>query len=325
MSGVLLRRWVLLPVEALRAAMRSVASGDLDRQVPVQGPPEVAAIGSDAEAMRRRIVHELDSVRSATEALGQHSPVVVGLRRELEPTPLDPRPGLSVHGEVHAAHGVLAGDWWEAVPRADGTVCLVVADVSGHGAEACLVATRFKQRLRVLLRTDLDLLTGFSRAAEDLDDDVERFLSCVLVEVHPGSARLRWVNAGHPAALVVGRDGDEVTVRSLDPTGPLIGTSDEGWQIGETSLAEGELVLLMTDGVTEARAVGGDELGTAGVLHSLDPASLRDPAAAVARVIEAVRRHADDWRRDDVTCVAMRLDVPAARPGRPGPRDRAEV
>lgn len=309
-AGLLLRRWVLVPVESLRSGMRAVASGHLDRRVTVQGPPEVVAISEDAEAMRRRIVSELDAARSATEALSQHSPVVVGLRRELEDDNDGELPGLVVHGEVHAAQGVLAGDWWESVQRPDGTVCVVVADVSGHGAEACLVAARFKSRLTVLLRSDLDLGTAFGLAAHDLDDDAERFVSCALVEVTPGEPRLRWINAGHPGAVVVGARNGRSHSRSLEPTGPVIGAGYDGWLVETTALSTDDLVLLVTDGVTEARDPDRGELGIAGVLGTLGHAGSWQPRDAVDAVVEAVRSHAHDWRRDDVTCVALRLATP---------------
>src|SRR3954451_1742433 len=83
LSAFLLREWVLVPVQRLRARMRTVADGTLEDEVLVDGPPEVVAIARDAESMRRRILSELDTSRAATEALSQHSPVVAGLRREL--------------------------------------------------------------------------------------------------------------------------------------------------------------------------------------------------------------------------------------------------
>ena len=81
LGAFLMRRWVLAPVNRLRERMRRVAGGDLDQEVLVDGPEEVAAIARDAENMRRRIVAELDATRGATEALPQHSPVVSGAAR----------------------------------------------------------------------------------------------------------------------------------------------------------------------------------------------------------------------------------------------------
>ena len=316
-SGLLLRRWVLLPVERLLASMRVVAQGDVSRPVVATGPFEVAAIGQGAAAMRRRIVAELDAARSATEALVQHSPLVAGLQRELSPSPFDDLDGVVVHGVLHAAEGVLAGDWWDVVRRPDGRVVLLVADVSGHGPDACLVAARFKQRLTLLLRSPAELRDAFAEAARDLDPDPERFLSCVVVEVDPAAGHLRWINAGHGGAVVVRRHRSVVEGRELAPTGPLIGAVGQDWTVEESPLDPDQILVLTTDGVTEARQDGEGEFGVEGVFSAVRSAPAWTPRAVVPEVVEAVRQFADDWRRDDATCVALMLrdPTPAARAG----------
>lgn len=309
LTGFLLRRWVLVPVNALRANMRDVAGGHIDRPVHTVGPPEVAAIGRDAESMRRRIVSELDTSRAATEALEQHSPVVSGLRRDLAARSVDDLEGVRVYGVLHPAEGVLAGDWWETVRRHNGTTALLVADVSGHGAEAGLVALRFKHRISALLRTNLALLTTFITAAEELDADDERFLSCLLIEVDPRTRALRWINAGHPSALLVRGSGDNLAVNELSTTGPLIGSLFSGWSVNETTIEPGQLLIAMTDGIVEARRGADEQFGLAGVVQTVRGLRRPDPKEAVTETVEAVRLFADDWRRDDVTCVALALDV----------------
>lgn len=313
-TAVMLRQWALLPVLALRADMRAVARGDLERPVRAGGPPEVAAIGRDAESMRRRILEELDASRAATEALSQHSPVVAGLRRELTAPPRLATPGVEVAGRLQSAEGVLAGDWWDAVPRADGSTAVVVADVSGHGAEAGLVASRFKHRLTGLLSSDLDLATVFELAATPDGDDDERFVACMLVVVEPGRQRVRWVNAGHPPALLVPASGE---VRELGPTGPLVSSISLGWEVEEAPIAAGDLLVMCTDGILEARDATGAEFGEEGVREVLVSLRKRTPEVAVEEVCEAARRFAVDVRRDDVTCVALALrPEDADQPGR---------
>ncbi len=305
-SALLMRRWVLSPVMQLRSRMRAVAGGQINEEVLVDGPPEVAAIARDAESMRRRIVSELDASRAATEALTQHSPVVALLRSELTSYPGPTSDGLEIAGMVLSAEGVLAGDWWEAVRRPDGTIALVLADVSGHGAEAGLVAYAFKQRITALLDTDLDLDSVFEIASRRTDGDIERFLSCLVVAVDPLAQRLSWVNAGHPAALVVGREHRD-TVTELEPTGPLISSVTSGWEVGHTGFGPGDLLLACTDGVLEARDLGGAEFGTDGLLGVLQRLQPWSADGAVAACREAVQRFAVDVRRDDVTCVALTL------------------
>jgi serine phosphatase RsbU (regulator of sigma subunit) len=208
---------------------------------------------------------------------------------------------------VHAAEGVLAGDWWEAVARPDGTTALVLADVSGHGAEAGLVAYAFKQRITALLESGLDLGTVFELVARrPYGGDDERFLSCLAVLIDPHQERLSWVNAGHPPALVASRDRGRA-VRELSPTGPLLSSVTSGWEVVHAPFGPGDLLVACTDGVLEARDARGHEFGLDGVLGVLRGLRTWSPDAAVAETHQAVRQFAADSRRDDVTCVAMSL------------------
>ena len=305
-AALLLGHWVLAPVARLRASMRAVAGGRLDQEVVGTGPPEVAAIGRDAESMRRRIVSELADAQAATEALTQHSPVVMGLQRELSASGRPGATGLDVAGVMLSAEGVLAGDWWEAVQRPDGSTALIVADVSGHGAEAGLVALRFKQRITALLDTDLELGRAFEIAARRPDEDVERFLSCLVVVVDPQAGVVSWLNAGHPPALLVGRDDPDAVIE-LQPTGPLISSITSGWSVATAPMTHRDMLLVCTDGVLEARDHAGAEFGAEGVLGVVRRLRRWSPEEAVAECTEAVRRFAVDVRRDDVTCVAVAL------------------
>ncbi len=249
---------------------------------------------------------ELDASRAATEALTQHSPVVTLLRSELVSHPGPTSDGLEIAGMVLSAEGVLAGDWWEAVRRPDGTTALVLADVSGHGAEAGLVAYAFKQRITALLDTGLDLGSVFEIASRRTDSDTERFLSCLVVAVDPSAQRLSWVNAGHPAALVVGEDR-RGTPTELGPTGPLISSVTSGWEVRQAAFGPGDLLLACTDGVLEARDLAGAEFGSEGLLGVLRRLQPWSAEGAVVACREAVQRFAADVRRDDVTCVALTL------------------
>ena len=302
-TAYLLRRWVLVPLQRLRHRLRAVADGHLDDEVVVDGPPEIAAVSADAESMRRRIVTELDAARGATEALLQHSPVVAALGAALAggaPQQVGP---VAVSGTVLAAEGVLAGDTWHVVHRPSGSTSALVTDVSGHGAEAGLVAFAFKQRLGALLATDLDLVDAFERAAVWTVRDDERFVTAAVVEVHD-DGRLTWVNAGHPAPLVLA--GPHGTVRArLDPTGPIVSAVSAGWTAAELRLAPRELVLVYTDGVVEARDPAGRELGEEGLRAALTDVVPWTPDEVVRRVGDAVRRFDRGARRDDVTCVAL--------------------
>ncbi len=118
-SYLLVRRWVLTPLDDLSGQLRDVASGARrERVIEPSGPPELRAVGADAESMRRSLLAQTDAARAADESLAMQGPVVAAVRADLA-TETDPVAAhLSVHGELHPAEGVLAGDWWgDRAPR----------------------------------------------------------------------------------------------------------------------------------------------------------------------------------------------------------------
>ncbi|MDX6206577.1 MAG: hypothetical protein QOF39_2634 [Frankiales bacterium] len=303
-AGWLLRRWVLRPTLALQRQLRRVADGGYGDRIEAAGPPEIAAVAADAELMRERIVTELDRSRQAIEALYQSGPVVTGLRAELAATPSLWLPGLALHGVLSAAEGILAGDWYDAVPLADGRTAVLIADVSGHGAAAGLVALRVKLSLTSALSLGLGPAAALAHATSTFAGEEERFASCVVVVVDPVGEQLTWANAGHPPPLLYapGAEPDHV---ELEPTGPLLSYFDGDWTERTIPFHRGQLLLGYTDGLAEARDDEGRQFETEGILRALGELPSANPVAAVVACMAAVRSHAVDLRRDDVTVVAV--------------------
>ena len=307
-AGWLLRRWVLVPTAALQAQLRRVADGEYGEQIAGSGPPELAAVAADAELMRGRIVTELERSRQAIEALYQSGPVVTGLREELAATPALQLPGIALHGVLSPAEGVLAGDWYDAVPLPEGRTALLIADVSGHGAAAGLVALRVKLALTSALSLGLGPADALAHATGTFAGEEERFASCVVVLIDPMARQVTWSNAGHPPPLLL-TSGEEHGHRELEPTGPLLSFFAGEWREETAPFLPGQLLLGYTDGLAEARDERGRQFETTGILAALT--NLRDvnPMAAVVACLAAVRNHAVDLRRDDVTVVAAMLEV----------------
>ena len=305
-AGALLRRWVLVPTAALQGQLRRVADGGYEDTIVASGPPELAAVAADAELMRERIVTELDRSRQAIEALYQSGPVVTGLREELAATPSLVLPGLALHGVLSAAEGVLAGDWYDAVLLDAGRTALLVADVSGHGAAAGLVALRVKLALTSALSLGLGPAAALAHATGTFSGEEERFASCVVVVLDPGARRLTWANAGHPPPILY-TPGAEPVHLELDPTGPLLSVFGGDWTESSADFVAGQLLLAYTDGLAEARDAAGVQFETAGILRALNDLAEPTPMEAVVACMAAVRTHAVDLRRDDVTVVAVTL------------------
>lgn len=295
-------RVVLRPLGELGRRSREVADGRLERAVVTDGPREVATLAADVDTMRRHLLDELDQTRRAGEALALAEPAVGALQRALA-APVAARPGLDVAGRIDSAEGVLAGDFLDLIDLGDGRLGLVVGDVSGHGPEAAVVGLLLKAALhgvvgRVALTEVLPAVRG------TLAERVESFATVVAVVVDPAAGTLTWVNAGHPAPLLVPADGP---TRELDPTGPLLSVvlDDAVWDLGTTAFAPNDTLVVFSDGVVEARSADRVELGVEGVELAVRSAPGPDSEAVVRRVRGAVRDHAPEVR-DDVTVLVVR-------------------
>jgi serine phosphatase RsbU (regulator of sigma subunit) len=323
----LVRRWVIHPLGSLSAQLLRVAGGDLQTPVALPGPPELAAVAASAETMRRRILDELADAVSAREALSQGQPLVAEVRDQLSAHDLPVVPGWSSAAALRPAEGLLAGDWYDVLPLPDGRFAVVVADVSGHGARAGIVAIQLKRLLEAALHLAPEPDLALAMAARVFSDEAERFASCVVAVVDPDSGTVSYANAGHPAPLVLrADDADGIRiVTELVPTGPLLSwlhlDVPGSWSTRTASLAPGSMLVVFTDGLTEARPSGStDELGITGVLEALRSLPELTPQALVEEALDVARRFSGGRARDDVTLVALArgsapTTVPAAREG----------
>ena len=185
-----------------------------------------------------------------------------------------------------------------------GRVAAVIGDVTGHGIEPSITALQAKYLLRVFLRQYRDP----GQALEELNDRMsalerlEEFISICVVVFDTEAGTLRWASAGHPTAWV----WHDREVRPLSHTGPLLMLDPHGaFTSREMALAGGDLVLLYTDGLAEARH-GDDQFGEERIGNTLR----RDPGVApdvlCKTLVEAAKDFADQPVTDDIAVLAIR-------------------
>lgn len=300
----LLLRSVLRPLKQLQGQMLDAAqSQDHEDPIVPSGPPELTEVGKDAESMRRQLVKQIDRSRQADEGLEQQRPALAAIRAELSASHPPDVAGLDLFGDQMPAEGVMAGDWWSAQLLDDGRVAIALTDVSGHGPEAAIEALRLKNVLELSLSTHADPARALWLAARGTTK-ADRFATCAVVVIDPITGDLEWANAGHPQPLLLAQG----TCRSLEPTGPLLSVLGGQWHNRSTQMGLGDLLVMVTDGITESRDADGEELGQSGLAELIARAATTEITCAgvVGNVVSAARARAVDWRRDDATCVAVR-------------------
>ena len=228
-------------------------------------------------------------------------------------------PGIEAFGMTRPANTV-GGDFYDVIPLADGRVLLALGDVAGKGSPAALLMALLLAMLRTLVDEGLEDVALVQRLNTQVlkHAPASRFVTLFLASFNPSTGELVYVNAGQNPPLLRRASG---AYEQLHEGGIALGMFDHAsYTAGRTILGVGDVVLMYSDGVTEAEDGGGrafDEQGLRHVVESSGWASAKELGWAT---FAAVERHTDDRRlRDDLTVlVARRLPplpvIPVAEP-----------
>ncbi len=187
----------------------------------------------------------------ARERMGEELRLAAEIQQTLRPRDLGGIPGLEVEALVRPCLEV-GGDYYDVIPTGSGSRWwLVMADISGKGVSAGLIASNV-QAYMWSRRADRRSLPRVVEEGNDLLYQLtqgRKYATLVVLEWRPAERRLSWVNAGHPPVMLA-RAG---TVDRLGATGRPIGMlPDQHYEAGSLVLEPGDLLVLYTDGVHEA-------------------------------------------------------------------------
>ncbi len=165
----------------------------------------------------------------------------------------------------------VSGDLFGFWPRPDGKLYAVIADVAGKGIGPGLLMASLQAIMEVLSRSQLP--TG--ELAEELSQilhrhtTANRYVTCFLVLLDPERGVAQFTNAGHNPALLFRSDG---SIEALESHGlPLAMFPENRYGQDERPMKAGDLMVLYTDGITEAAGPGGEEMELAGLRALLSP------------------------------------------------------
>ncbi|WP_078947702.1 PP2C family protein-serine/threonine phosphatase [Streptomyces griseus] len=168
-------------------------------------------------------------------------------------------PQVAVAGILEPAYTV-AGDSFDYALN-DNILHVAVVDAMGHGLDAATMATVAIGAYRHARRSDIDLAEKyvFMNQAIARQFGPDHFVTAQMMHLHITTGHLEWVNAGHPAPLLI---RDHRGVRQLEsPTTLPAGFGDEQPQVSQFKLKPGDRLLCYTDGVTEERNEQGQSFG----------------------------------------------------------------
>ena len=183
----------------------------------------------------------------------------------------------------------------------------MIGDVSGHGYRAALIMALAMSASAIHAQTTADPGETLNALLASLRDELattEMFISTFYAVIDPDRKELRYANTGHPHAFIVAPGGAVERLPALDPPLGMVETSPN---TGSRPWNADELLLLFTDGISEARNRQDDRLGESAVLDLVLRHRASTPAQILEIVFEALNQHIGDTpRRDDLTLVLVR-------------------
>ncbi len=242
--------------------------------------------------------------RKAQEVLSQEELAPRKWAARLAPEELPDFQGFELGRVYEPGTGMMAGDFYDVFRVSPNRIAAVIGDVTGHGIEPSITAFQAKYLLRVFLRQYRDP----AQALEELNSQmsalerVEEFISLCVVVFDTDSGTLRVCSAGHPAGWL----WHAKEVRPLRATGPLLMLdASSTYHSKEIDLESGDLVLLYTDGLAEARA-GDQFFGEERIANTLRRDPGVPPDVLCKTLLEAAKDFATEPVTDDTAILAIR-------------------
>ncbi len=254
-----------------------------------------------------RIEHvRLNEVEEAERAMAKEMQQAALIQNSLLPSKAPIVAGMDIAGKTTACRTV-GGDYFDYLPFADGRIGLLVGDVAGKGMPASLMMSSLQARVHVLFEDGDELAQKITRLNKSTCKNCpdNRFITFFMTVADPATGELVYTNAGHNPPLVVRAAGGFDT---LAGGGMILGILPKAAYSDSTAkLESGDVLILFSDGVTEASDPRGEEFGEERLAALV--ATLRDRPAV--EIVEAINTAVAEYTEgapaaDDITVVAVR-------------------
>lgn len=270
-------------------------------------PVEVSSRGADVEGQRVL----LSIIRDITERVRFRETLerqVVQLQRALLPAKPTIGGGYGIAAEyVPGSVGQeIGGDFYDVFETENGEMGILIGDVAGKGIKAAALAAATRSTVRAFaydMSTPGEALAHANSVLRARETEPDTLVTVLLAVLGLRTGRMRYVNAGHPPALIYrSSDGQVEHLEFGRP--PVVALETEDFEEHLCQLHPGDMVVFYTDGIPEARR-GRQFFGIEGTERALRESGHLSPHEAVHRILD----DAKDWSRgkltDDVAIIVI--------------------
>lgn len=294
-------------IDVIDSSIEQAKSGTLGLCVVCHEPVELELLQVDYTAKICITHFSEDEIRR----LEQELELAQTVQRSLLPTQDPEIPGLEVAAFSQPAQ-IVGGDYFDFIRIEGGAQGIVIADVAGHGVSASLHMASIQAMLRAIAPLSRSPAEVVRQLNELFIHNIRftTFVTFFIAAFNPVNRMLTYSNAGQNPPLVIKRDRSHRRSGTwLGPTGPALGLIEGAeFKQAQVRLSPGDLLVLYTDGVTEAVNGGKLPFGDQRLLDSIS----RIPGTAPTKVIQAIRNalahySAGESPQDDTTLVVARV------------------
>jgi sigma-B regulation protein RsbU (phosphoserine phosphatase) len=315
--GSLLVRSITYAVHELFVGTERIQQGDFAHRIRIESGDQLEDLAGSFNRMSASIDHLL-LVQREKQRLDDELRIARQIQKSLLPVAPPRLPGLDLADLCEPAREV-GGDYYDFFPLGPRQLAVLIADVSGKGTSAALYMAELKGLMLALSRADYSprrvLIEVNRHLADHLDN--RSFVTMTYAVIDLEQRTLTAARAGHTPILIVSGGRSEV----VTPDGMVLGLRLPGAsERFEAVLAEhtqpllpGDVIVLYTDGITEAMDATGELFGDAALARLVAAQHDRDAAGIRERVVRDVRAFVGEAEpHDDMTMVVLKIEEEAA-------------
>jgi hypothetical protein len=254
----------------------------------------ISTLAHGYEELRRRLTASVEKLKER-EFAEKELEVAREIQSRLLPPPFIEGDGFAITARNMPAHYV-AGDFYDVLRHDDGSVGIVIADVSGKGLGASLIMASVKAVLPFVAGGSVEstLSELNQRLASQLGK--REFVALAYARFHPATGKLQIANAGMPDPYIIS-NGSALPISVAGERLPLGARRDTQYDSKEVQLQRGDRFFLISDGIPEASRANGEPLGYDALREMLT--GIPDGGEWIDNVLDRVRSQVqgidDDW------------------------------
>lgn len=300
------------PIQALTDGVRAIGDGSLHDEIKIDGPEEIGEIARAFNEITHKF-REAQQNMVEQERLQKEMQVAQEIQHSLLPRKVPDISGYDI-GSLYRAAKEVGGDYYDFVHVDEGTVGVVVADVSGKGVPGSLVMTMIRTALRMEARGNHSAAEVMARMNDFVTEDMKKgmFVTIFYVILDSKNRIISYSSAGHNPMILYRAESDETFF--LNPRGFPVGISlpDDSLfrrsiDVEKIKLKKDDMLVIYTDGVTEAMNERREQYGEEKLLSLIKKHGRLAPKEFIERLSDDIKEFTGGHpQNDDITVVAIK-------------------